>query len=549
MESSEAPRFSIVVPVFNDEAVLASALNSILSQKHESIEIVVVDDGSSDGSLGVAQAFASNFECVSLCAHALNKGAYQARKTGVLRTKGDYVLFLDGDDELAPGSLARLDYLIAEKPVDILHFAIKVIPAAGVGESKAGNHEKWLLPFHDVIADARVIEACLMDELYCWNLCGKLIRGDICRKAFACCGEGAFSRAEDMLAYLMCAFFARSYRGAPSEYLYYYNYGAGGDGASVVALPEFKEKWLRYPEMIGEFGSFLSENASDEGMRRIYMRKFADILLRDTADSMVAVLACDEYAEALDAAIAAWGPLEIVPQIALRLWEDQGRVARDAANAALFRPLPVDPKRIAVYCSSIKTDEELEALKGVVGAWRAKGCLVGVLVDDRVDARLARGLEDVPVTILQPRYGISSGAMKLRFQALQFVLERDSVDTVVYCQWPSHAMIWDVCFLKAISLPVVLHFSAVLGHPLRKLRSYFSTQPYVHALCDGFTFDDEPARVRLRCGEAMGAQLLWARVFAMTCRSEKETLSRMVSNRVIRLARDAGQGKHDEERS
>lgn len=538
MEKVLTPRFSIVVPVFNDERMIAKALGSIAAQDYDDYEIVVVDDGSSDASLEVARSFAADDQRVSVLSHAVNKGAYQARKTGVLGTRGQYVLFLDGDDELAFGALTRLDHLISETPVDILHFAIKIVPTLGVDEKKACNHEKWLMPFHGCISHARVIEACLLDELYCWNLCGKLFFGDLCRKAFACCGDGSFSRAEDMTVYLMCAYFAQSYRGAPSEYLYYYNYGVGGDGASSVSADEFKQKWLSYPDLCKEFNRFLVMNGADNAIRRVYTRKFADILLRDTADSFVGLLSVGSYATALDDTIAAWGPLEILPQIALKFWEDQGKIARDASNAQLFKPLPFEPKRVAIYYPSIGGVEESAALMKIVEAWRSKGCFVEILVDDRVDENLIKELEDVTITIIQPRFGISSGVSKLRFQALQFIIERDSLDTVVYCSWLSHAMIWDFCFLKSLSIPIVLHFSATLARPLKKLRSYFSTQPYVFALCDKCSFDNAPAVVRPWRQATMRRQLVWARFFAMTYRSAHGILPRALSNKMIKLVRE-----------
>lgn len=531
------PNFSIVIPVFNDEKTLKNALDSVLLQGYKSFEIIVVDDGSSDGSVEIAQSYVGKDDRIALFTHTVNEGAYQARKTGVIETKGEYVLFLDGDDVLARHSLSRLDSLVSETPVDILHFAIKVVPAEGVDSLKARNHENWLLPFHGKYTGTEVIEACLLDELYCWNLCGKLLRGDLCRNAFAFCGEGSFSRAEDMVAYLMCAYFAQSYRGAPSEYLYCYNYGVGGDGTSVVLAEDFRKKWLCYPALIEEFKKFLVQSDSGKAVARVYIRKLSEILLRDTVDTFVGVLSREAYGEVLDETLATWDSLQVVPQLALRLWEDQARIACDAADAKLFLPQPIQPKRIALYCSTIESDEEVEALKSIANAWETQGCFVVLLVDGRVDERFVRQLNNVSVTMIQPRFGISSGVAKLRFQAIRFIVERDSIDSVVYCQWLSHALIWDICFLKSISVSVILHFSEHLSRPLKKLRSYYSTQPYVHALSDGCTFDDAPTIVKKWSNKAMRKQLFWSRVFAMTYRADDKPVPRALARKIIRLIR------------
>lgn len=521
MEKSGNPRFSVVVPVYNDEKAIADTLESVLSQDYPDYEIVVVDDGSIDDSLAVIQAFEKRDGRIIVCSHKSNRGAYQARKTGVSRTSGTYVLFLDGDDTLAPGALSRLDNLSRETPVDVLHFAIRVVPVRDVDEEKARGHELWLMPFHGVFFGPRVMEACLLDELYCWNLCGKLIDGDLCREAFSCCGDGTFSRAEDMVAYLMCAFFARSYRGAPTEFLYNYNYGAGGDGSDSISADQLERKWLCYPELISEFDSFCADHLLDDNVRRVYDGKLSDILLRDTADSFAGVLARDSYADALDKAICSWGSLEFLPQLAIRFWEDQGRICRDAAQASLFDVCVVRPKRIGLYYSNIKSEREFKEVRSVVNSWKAKGCAVYLLVDDRLGERYLSKLSDTPVSVIQPKYGISSGAMKLRFQALQFIIERDSLDTIVYGQWLSHVMVWDVCFLKSLSINTVVHFSTALARPLRKLRSYFSTQPFVFALCDGVTFDDDPTNILRGCSVPLRRQLIWARIMAMAYRAER----------------------------
>ncbi|WP_062270834.1 glycosyltransferase [Endozoicomonas arenosclerae] len=92
------PLVSVIIPLFNSEATLATALDSILSQSWQAIEIIVVDDSSTDGSLNVANRFAEKDERVRVLRHHVNQGAYAARNTGLQVAKGDFITTHDSDD-------------------------------------------------------------------------------------------------------------------------------------------------------------------------------------------------------------------------------------------------------------------------------------------------------------------------------------------------------------------------------------------------------------------------------------------------------------------
>jgi glycosyltransferase involved in cell wall biosynthesis len=96
---------SVVIPAFNRAHVIRRAINSVLNQQCDhSVDILVVDDGSSDDLAGALRPYDGK---VSLTRHDKNAGAAAARNTGVAASRGEYVAFLDSDDEWLPGKLAR----------------------------------------------------------------------------------------------------------------------------------------------------------------------------------------------------------------------------------------------------------------------------------------------------------------------------------------------------------------------------------------------------------------------------------------------------------
>jgi CDP-glycerol glycerophosphotransferase len=98
---------SVIVPVFQVEPYLEACLRSIAGQTLRDLEIVVVDDGSTDGSLAVAERFAEGDARVRILRQP-NRGLGNARNAGLAAAGGDLVAFVDSDDLLLPDSLARL---------------------------------------------------------------------------------------------------------------------------------------------------------------------------------------------------------------------------------------------------------------------------------------------------------------------------------------------------------------------------------------------------------------------------------------------------------
>lgn len=96
------PLVSVIVPVFNCERFLAEAVQSVLAQDYRPIEIIVIDDGSTDGSAAVA----SSFPQVTLVRQE-NRGVAAARNAGLAAARGEVIAFIDADNIWLPGKLSR----------------------------------------------------------------------------------------------------------------------------------------------------------------------------------------------------------------------------------------------------------------------------------------------------------------------------------------------------------------------------------------------------------------------------------------------------------
>ena len=109
------PLFSVIIPVYNSEKYLKKCINSVIAQKHNKTEIILIEDCSTDNSLKVCNSFKKN-SSVNIVRHKKNFGVSIARNNGILVAKGKYILFLDSDDWLYPGSLKGVEKLIIKNP-------------------------------------------------------------------------------------------------------------------------------------------------------------------------------------------------------------------------------------------------------------------------------------------------------------------------------------------------------------------------------------------------------------------------------------------------
>jgi glycosyltransferase involved in cell wall biosynthesis len=100
----EGGKVSVVIPCYNQARFLGEAIQSVLSQGHTDLEIIVVDDGSKDGTEEVTSGYAKEDPRVRLITQE-NRGLAGARNRGLAEAGGEYVVFLDSDDRLVPGAL------------------------------------------------------------------------------------------------------------------------------------------------------------------------------------------------------------------------------------------------------------------------------------------------------------------------------------------------------------------------------------------------------------------------------------------------------------
>ena len=105
INNDKSPLVSIIMPAYNSEVYLESAICSILGQTYQNWELFILDDGSSDLTLKIAEEYCRIDNRVKLIKNACNLGVAETRNRGLDLCQGDYIAFLDSDDRWYPNKL------------------------------------------------------------------------------------------------------------------------------------------------------------------------------------------------------------------------------------------------------------------------------------------------------------------------------------------------------------------------------------------------------------------------------------------------------------
>lgn len=117
---------SVIIPVYNVQAYLRECLDSVLSQDYETLEVILIDDGSKDDSGRICDEYAAKDSRVRVI-HQPNGGAGAAKNAGLRAATGEYLAFLDSDDSLEPGAYSHMVQLMQAHDADVVQCLLQFV--------------------------------------------------------------------------------------------------------------------------------------------------------------------------------------------------------------------------------------------------------------------------------------------------------------------------------------------------------------------------------------------------------------------------------------
>lgn len=159
---------SIIVPVFNVEKYLRRCINSIIKQTYKNLEIIIIDDGSTDGSPVICDDFREKDSRIKVI-HQSNGGLSKARNKGIELASGDFIAFVDADDYIAPTMYEELKNNMDEFNSDIsicqYYKCFRFFKQTAKGSNNTGVY-KFKKKFDNLYNDNKVISYYAWNKLY-----------------------------------------------------------------------------------------------------------------------------------------------------------------------------------------------------------------------------------------------------------------------------------------------------------------------------------------------------------------------------------------------
>lgn len=160
---------SVLIPAYNVEAFLSQCLESVVNQTYRNVQVVVVDDGSTDGTWAIAQQFADCYSFVEAY-HQENTGITLVRKALLSHAKGDYIIFVDGDDWIEADMVERMLSTVERTGSDVVVCGnIQELP----GETK---YRPFVAEALTIQGNENVVGCLLRHKDINGSLCNKLVK-------------------------------------------------------------------------------------------------------------------------------------------------------------------------------------------------------------------------------------------------------------------------------------------------------------------------------------------------------------------------------------
>ena len=270
---------SVVIPAFNAEKTISKCIKSILNQSYSNLDIIVVNDGSTDNTEKITKKIISEDKRVRLFT-IKNQGVSHARNFGIDHAEGDFITFVDSDDYIDQEMYEMLLRLMEKHKVKIAHCSYKSVLETGETLSIVGNHGRIVEQNHD---DA--LRCIIEGKLFIGGLCNKLYSYDLFQSHRL---DESIKINEDIL--LNFQLFSQVEKSVYCDYPYYNYLNHQGSSTHVTSYVQKSEEAVYVSKrilelskghpyqlsaekrvamsLLGLYGSYISDKNKDNSLKR-----------------------------------------------------------------------------------------------------------------------------------------------------------------------------------------------------------------------------------------------------------------------------------------
>jgi len=463
---------SIIVPVYNVEAWIPACLESLVNQTHKSIEIICVDDGSTDESVAVIQRYMERDARIKLIQQQ-NSGTVIARKRAVEHASGKYFLFVDPDDYLDLSACERLSAEMDKRKCDILQFGVEIHETKTRTEEQRQKSQTYFNPKPIEIKGETIFTACYLESRLSYNIIFRCFSGDLVRKAFSYIPDVFSINETDVFAFFFISFFARHFVAISDKY-YHYRYGVGISTKSLYGIKEFK-RVLRKIDTLKVMKSFVSDPARNNATTTACFKTVRDKMIANACSAAIwrmdGEMAKREGFAALREKV---GDFDVLKYLISKYRVNQpgcANLLRDLQAVCSTKLSKLNHVGIFYYHMSVGGIQRVvqKTIEGLI----SKGTKVTLILEKQYDEHCYQIPDGVAIKYLPAcTWGNEEQTLK-RLDALKGLLDECGFDVVYSHAYMSTTMLWDILACKWLGkIPFVLHY-----HTLFTVMMYLNTQP------------------------------------------------------------------------
>lgn len=450
--NSDNPKVSVIVPNYNNALYLEKCFNSLVHQTLHDIEIIVVDDCSTDNSLEIIKRFAESDNRIIIIRHETNLSLHMVRKTGVNYAHGDYIMFLDSDDFYELNACEKAWQAIS-LGYDLVCYKTHSISHNYTTIQQAHRDEIWRnrMPAGEY-SRIELLDAIFKDRLIPISSWAKICSTPLCKKAFAMLEDGYYANYEDL--YEMLSVISLVRKGAVIDDMLC-NHVLGVGGSRMDGSPEQCQRYMRMGKLFAPIQRFAETNRLNR-----YIEPIKTLLFQSSVRIFI------EYGRSLPDWARQWLP-ELATQFGalytalslLAMWRNNPHGLAEKIVLPFPGPPPVDAsgnineKKIGIFYYFLGPGGIETSVRNICFSLCEHGYEVTVFIEEKsdYDVKLPDG---VRLCRLQSTdYKLAGAEAHLR--DLYDEVKNTGITTMFYMATYKPITIFDLILLKTMNIGVI----------------------------------------------------------------------------------------------
>ena len=481
---SEQPIVSIVIPVYNTETFLRRCLDSACEQTLKNIEIIIVNDGSTDGSADICTEFSLKDSRIKVITHDKNMGLLQARISGVAIASGIYVHFVDSDDFIALDCEEKI-WADSHASYDIIGFNAVFFSSQSAEidplyEARINRSEELTFLGSQIFEDF----FCRFNHSSCvW---AKWFRSELAKKVVALIPHDYYYMSEDFYFCTVASFLAESERHVPLR-VYHYNVGSGiSNQYSFAGLDQFNPVFSML-KVLRNIKQFLINQDSFEKYA-INFKYWEDEHIESLLFRFGKITHSQDKKKALELIFSQYDHAVIAKHLCRAYF----RREREIADLLYGSPIMTGPNRkiktLGVFYYRINNGGVERVLSRLIPLYVQLGYKVVLFTDYspcKEDYKLPDGIERVVFS--NPICDISLAKICDRQQEWREAIKKYNIDAVIYNAHVEPRILWELITIKLEKVKFLVASHGLSSYLLHIPYNQWIDFPSYYRLADAMT--------------------------------------------------------------